>query len=88
MKITTLTEDISLKRQLEGGNEAQLATVREVIAAVRERGDEAVKYYSEKWDGFAPDVLRVSNEEISEAVKNFDPVIIDDLTEAAGNIRL
>src|SRR5690606_16891791 len=50
--------------------------------------DEAVKYYSEKWDGFAPATLRVSKEEISEAVKNFDPVIIDDLAEAAANIRL
>lgn len=88
MKITTLTENISLKRPLEGGNEEQLATVREVIAAVRERGDKAVKYYSEKWDGFAPQQLRVTKDEIAEAVKNFDPVIIDDLAEAAANIRL
>ena len=87
MKITTLTEDISLKRQLEGGNEAQLATVREVIAAVRERGDEAVKYYSEKWDGFAPSELLVTEDEIVEAVKNFDEVLINDLSEAAENIR-
>lgn len=41
MKITTLTSDISLKRQLEQGNEQQLQTVRDVIADVRAKGDEA-----------------------------------------------
>jgi histidinol dehydrogenase len=88
MKITTLTSDISLKRQLEQGNEQQLQTVREVIADVRAKGDEAIKYYSEKWDGFAPENLRVTKHEIAEAVNNFDPQLVQDLQEAADNIRL
>ena len=88
MKITALTSDISLKRQLEQGNEQQLQTVREVIADVRAKGDAAIKYYSEKWDGFAPENLRVSMHEITEAVKNFDPQLVQDLQEAADNIRL
>ncbi|MEK4701084.1 histidinol dehydrogenase [Solibacillus sp. FSL R7-0668] len=88
MKITTLTSDISLKRQLEQGNEQQLQTVRDVIADVRAKGDEAIKYYSEKWDGFAPENLRVTKQEITEAVKNFDSQLYMDLQEAADNIRL
>lgn len=88
MKITTLSSDISLKRQLESGNEEQLKTVREVIANVRTNGDAAIKMYSEKWDGFAPEELRVSMEEIAEAVKNFDEQLYTDLKEAADNIRL
>lgn len=88
MKITTLTSDISLKRQLEQGNEQQLQTVREVIADVRAKGDAAIKYYSEKWDGFAPENLRVTKQEITEAVKNFDSQLYMDLQEAADNIRL
>ena len=44
MNITTLTETISLKRQLEQGNEQQIMTVREVIREVRERGDAAIKF--------------------------------------------
>lgn len=88
MNITTLTNNISLKRQLESGNELQLQTVREVLQAVKEKGDEAVRFYSEKWDGFAPEKLKVSKDEIDIAVKNFDPVIIEDLVEAANNIRL
>ena len=88
MKITALTNEISLKRQLEQGNEQQLQTVREVIADVREKGDAAIKYYSEKWDGFAPENLRVSIEEITQAVESFDPQLYADLKEAADNIRL
>lgn len=88
MKITTLTNDISLKRQLEQGNEEQLKTVRQVLADVKEKGDEAVRFYSEKWDGFAPAKLRVTKEEIAEAVAGFDAQLYADLSEAAGNIRL
>lgn len=87
MNITTLTSEISLKRQLEGGNEEQLKTVRQVIADVRERGDAAIRMYSEKWDGFAPAKLRVTDEEIKEAEKGFDEQLYQDLTEAAANIR-
>ncbi|MEK5186339.1 histidinol dehydrogenase [Solibacillus sp. FSL W7-1324] len=86
MKITILDNDISLKRQLEQGNEQQLHTVREVIQDVRTKGDEAIKYYSEKWDGFAPENLRVAESEIVEAVKNFDSQLYGDLQEAADNI--
>ncbi|WP_339196021.1 histidinol dehydrogenase [Solibacillus sp. FSL R5-0449] len=86
MKITILDNDISLKRQLEQGNEQQLQTVREVIQDVRTKGDEAIKYYSEKWDGFAPENLRVAESEIVEAVKNFDSQLYGDLQEAADNI--
>ncbi|MER1988083.1 MAG: histidinol dehydrogenase [Solibacillus isronensis] len=88
MKITALTSEISLKRQLEQGNEQQLQTVREVIADVRAKGDVAIKYYSEKWDGFAPENLRVSMHEITEAMNHFDPQLVQDLQEAADNIRL
>ena len=87
MKITTLQSTISLKRELEKGNEQQIQTVREVLEDVKQRGDAAVKYYSEKWDGFAPEQLKVSEQEILDAVKDFDPILIEDLTEAAANIR-
>lgn len=86
MKITILDKDISLKRQLEQGNEQQLQTVREVIQDVRMKGDAAIKYYSEKWDGFAPENLRVAESEIIEAVKNFNQQLYSDLQEAADNI--
>lgn len=88
MNIQTLTKGISLKRPLEGGNEQQLATVRQVIADVRAQGDAAVRAYTEKWDGFAPDSFRVTKEEIEVAVTNLDKQLYQDLQEAASNIQL
>ncbi|MEC1180665.1 histidinol dehydrogenase [Metasolibacillus meyeri] len=87
MQITTLTNHISLKRPLEGGNEQQLAVVREVLANVKAQGDTAIRTYSEKWDGVALTDFRVSQGEIDQAVANFDQVLLQDLTEAAANIR-
>lgn len=87
MDIQTLTADISLKRQLETGNEMQLQTVRAVIEDVKQQGDEAVKAYTEKWDGFRLENLRVTQEEIDTAVQAMDEVILQDLREAAANIR-
>ena len=88
MKITKLTKGISLKRQLESGNEEQLKVVRQVLADVRAEGDTAIRSYTEKWDGFAPKNLRVTQEEIEEGANAIDQQLYDDLTEAAQNIRL
>lgn len=87
MKITKLTNSVSLKRQLEIGNEEQLKTVRQVLEDVRSNGDEAIRKYSEMWDGIRLENFRVAKEEIEEAVANFDPQLKKDLEEAASNIR-
>ena len=87
MKITKLTNTISLKRQLEGGNEEQLKTVRQVLVDVRENGDAALRKYSEMWDGIQLEDFRVTPMEIERAVQNFDPQLKKDLEEAAANIR-
>lgn len=88
MKITKLAKGISLKRPLERGNEEQLQVVREVLAAVRKKGDTAVRVYTEKWDGFVPENLRVTQEEIEAGAKALDAQLYADLKEAADNIRL
>lgn len=87
MKITKLSNTISLKRQLEGGNEEQLKTVRQVLQDVRENGDAAINKYSEMWDGVQLDNFRVAQTEIDDALQNFDPQLKQDLEEAAANIR-
>jgi histidinol dehydrogenase len=87
MKISKLTDTISLKRELEGGNEQQLKTVREVLKDVKENGDAAVIKYTEMWDGVKLSDFRVTEEEINEALDNFDPQLKKDLEEAAANIR-
>lgn len=87
MKIEQLTNTISLLRSVEQANPDYLTTVREVIAEVRQSGDEALLRYTEKWDGAKLENLRVTTEEIDEAYKNFDKQLIADLEEAAANIR-
>ncbi|KGR75809.1 histidinol dehydrogenase [Ureibacillus sinduriensis] len=87
MKITKLSNIISLKRQLEGGNEEQLKTVRQVLLDVRENGDAAISKYSQMWDGVQLDNFRVAQTEIDDALLNFDPQLKKDLEEAAANIR-
>lgn len=87
MKISKLSKNISLKRELESGNEEQLKTVRQVLADVRENGDKAVRKYTEMWDGIVLSDFRVTEEEINEALRHFDPLLKQDLEEAANNIR-
>ena len=88
MKITKLAKGISLKRPLEGGNEEQLKVVRQVLTDVRTQGDVALRTYTERWDGYMPTSLRVTKEEIQEAVNALDQQLYQDLVEAAQNIRL
>lgn len=87
MKLTQLDSGISIRRTIAEGTEQQVQAVKEIIAAVRAEGDAALLRYTEKWDGAKLTDLRVSAEEIAEAVGHFDPQLLADLTEAADNIR-
>ncbi|MCK1998275.1 histidinol dehydrogenase [Psychrobacillus psychrodurans] len=87
MKIEKLTDTISLLRSVEQPDPDYLITVREVIADVRQNGDEALLRYTEKWDGAKLESLKVSKEEVDEAYAKFDKQLIGDLEEATANIR-
>ncbi|QBP40479.1 histidinol dehydrogenase [Paenisporosarcina antarctica] len=88
MQIVSLSKDISLKRSVEMGNAEQLNTVRLVLADVKNRGDNAIKEYSEKWDHVTLHNFRISKAEIESAKDKFDPQLKRDLEEAAHNIRV
>lgn len=62
--------------------------VRQIIAAVRRRGDRALRKYAEQWDGLRPDVsLLVPEEEMQAAWKSANPELKASLQAAAANIR-
>ena len=61
--------------------------VSDIIKNVKEKGDEALKYYNEKFDKAKLNSLKVSNEEINEAVSLVEPKFIEILERAAKNIR-
>ena len=63
------------------------ATVAAIIEDVRQNGDRAVKAYCEKFDGAKLDTLRVTQEEIDEAVAAVEPEFLAVLKKAAENIR-
>lgn len=61
--------------------------VREIIEAVRAGGDKAVKEYSKKFDGWTPENLELSREELEKAAAECDPEFLASLKRAADNIR-
>ncbi|WP_142828834.1 histidinol dehydrogenase [Planococcus soli] len=87
MKVTRLSAGISIRRTIAEGTGQQVEAVKDIIRDVRDNGDEAMFRYAEKWDGAKLTSLRVTDEEIAQAVERFDRQLLEDLTEAATNIR-
>ena len=61
--------------------------VKEIIENVKNNGDKALKFYTEKFDKAKLDDLKVSNKEIEEAISLVEPKFIEILKKAAKNIR-
>lgn len=63
------------------------AAVTEIIDRVKQSGDQAVKEYTEKFDGFTLEEMEISRTELEEARNKCDPDFIQALERAADNIR-
>lgn len=61
--------------------------VTEIIENVIKNGDNALKFYAEKFDGVILSSLEVTAEEIEEAYRSVDKKFIEVLEESANNIR-
>jgi histidinol dehydrogenase len=61
--------------------------VRRIIEDVRKRGNSAVKEYSRKFDGIAPESMRVSKKALESARKALSPEMNGILLQASDNIR-
>ena len=62
-------------------------SVAEIIRKVQAEGDSALLYFTEKFDRVRLDSLRVSPEEIEEAVASVEPEFLRILKDSAENIR-
>ena len=65
-------------------------TVAEILKNIRERGDEALREYTERFDHATPESLIVTKEEMQEAldaINATDPAFMGVLEKAAANIR-
>src|SRR5687767_12734185 len=58
-----------------------------VIEDVRERGDTAVRHYSEKFDNWSPESFRLAPDEIERIVATVPDEVLDDLRTVQANVR-
>jgi histidinol dehydrogenase len=63
------------------------AAVAEILEAVRQNGDEAVREYTEKFDGAVPEKTEIAKDEFREIASRCDPAFLGALERAAENIR-
>lgn len=63
-------------------------TVAKVIADIRERGDAAVREYSEKFDKWTPESFKLSDAKIEEIVAQVPQAVVDDIKTVQQNVRV
>ncbi len=76
----------SVRERSNNKNKDVTAIVSEIIDNVRQNGDKAVRDYTIKFDGKAPDYFEVPKEEIEKSLTQCDPDFISTLKKAAKNI--
>ena len=77
----------SLKDRVSENDRSVEDGVAAIINDVRDKGDEAVRAYSVKFDGWVPDSLEISMEEIEKITADCDPEFLAAMERAAENIR-
>ncbi|MCO7175925.1 histidinol dehydrogenase [Sporolactobacillus kofuensis] len=78
--------DFLKKRKVEAKEEAQ-KSVASIISNVKTNGDAALKAYTKQFDGIELGSLRVSKEEMREAVERVPVAVRKAIQQAAQNIR-
>lgn len=62
-------------------------TVEGVLADIRDRGDAAVREYSEKFDKWSPESFKLSGEEVERIIASVPTQVIDDIKSVQRNVR-
>lgn len=92
--ITTVTADgkieyefiETLKKRAQNSDKNVIPTVAEIIENVRENGDKAVREYTIKFDGKAPEKTEITPDEIDALIEKCDKDYISTVAKAAANI--
>ncbi|WP_343071707.1 histidinol dehydrogenase [Saccharopolyspora gloriosae] len=72
----TATEDSALRDRVRG-----------IIDDIRDRGDVAVREYSERFDGWSPESFRLSAEEVERIVATVPQQVLDDIRFVQEQVR-
>src|SRR5215469_2310980 len=62
-------------------------TVSGVIADIRERGDEAVREYSAKFDNWSPEAFRLTPAQVDDIIAGLPGQVIEDITFVQAQVR-
>ncbi len=76
-----------LKSRVKDNDKKVEESVSAIIAEVKARGDEAVREFSLKFDGWVPKKTQLSSDDLKEYIEKCDPDFIAALERAAANIR-
>jgi histidinol dehydrogenase len=77
----------ALARPAAAEREDVARAVREIVAAVRARGDAALREFAQRFDGGAPASLRVATAEVDAALERVGPPAVAAMQRAAANVR-
>ncbi|MEO6712281.1 MAG: histidinol dehydrogenase [Mycobacteriales bacterium] len=84
--ITTLKSAIA-PSTVTAGREQVAETVRQIIAEVRERGDAAVREYSDQFDRWSPESFRLDAAAIERIIAGLPSQVIEDIATVQANVR-
>ncbi|MFY9638887.1 MAG: histidinol dehydrogenase [Methanobacterium sp.] len=88
MKIIKLedheSQEVFLRSKLDA--ESVMDTVKDILTAVKENGDTALRQYTEKFDKADLNEIKVDDEVINNSLLNLDDNLINALKKAADNI--
>ncbi len=85
MRVASISEVLNLSRKTS--LDEFIEKVKPIVNAVRERGDEALIEFTEKFDGVKLESIQVAEEEVEEAYEVVDDGLIDALETAKENIE-
>ena len=75
-----------LKKRAQSSDKNVIPVVSEILENVRENGDAAVRGYTVKFDGKAPDHTEITADEIDSLIASCDSAYLDTIKKAAANI--
>jgi len=76
-----------LKLRSEKSNKSVDAAVADIIANIRENGDNAVREYTLRFDGSIPEKVEITKQKMQELSEQCEPDFVDALKRAANNIK-
>ncbi len=79
LKQATRSDDKTSREQIS-------RTVADIVKSIEERGDEAIREFSQKFDNWSPPSFQVSKDEIADAMKQVPTTALDDIKYAQQQI--